>query len=93
MTGYSEQLAPEERKRRAAAVVKAAKLVRRLGFRQVAGRPGFWYHQDMDQESIFCFTGDHPVESIGDIISHVYYDGVQAGEWEARNAIRKAIGV
>lgn len=93
MNGYTERLDPAEARRRQVATAKGERIVRKLGFRQVAGRPGWWYHEQLDNASGFHLTGDQPVETVEEVIVHIYLDGLQTGISQAQHRLRKALGV
>ncbi len=80
MTSEAAELDPAEQRRRAVAIAKATRIVRRLGFRQLIARPGWWYHEDLGQERAFALTLAHsPVESVGDVLCNVFDHGAAHG--------------
>lgn len=87
------ELDPAEQRRRTLAKSKATRLARSLGFRQVAGRPGWWFHPDIDPAHVFLLSGPQPVEDAGTLITQVFYDGIQAGMQHARKKMREAVGL
>ena len=79
MTSSASELTPAESSRRAAAIAKANKIVIRLGFNRVAGRLGWWYHEELGQERTFPLTVAHmPVENVGEVLAHVFDKGVHS---------------
>lgn len=94
MTGHTEQPEPAEAKRRSAAVSKAEKLVRRLGFRTVPARSGWWYHDDLGPERSFPLTLTHsPVENVGEVLGIVFDHGHAHGQAQVQRLIRQAAGL
>ena len=87
------ELEPAEQRRRATARAKATKLVRSLGFRQVAARPGWWFHPEIDASRLFHFTGDLPIEDVAEVIAHVHFDGLKTGSEHIRRKLREALGL
>ncbi len=91
---FSNELEPAEQRRRASAIKRAEKLCRRLGFREVAARPGWWYHEQCDQALTFrltCQIGG--AQTVEDVIGLVVFTAQQAGMEKARAQLRKALGL
>ncbi len=91
---HSTELEPSEQRRRAAELKRAVKLCRSLGFRQVAARPGWWYHEGCDQEMTFHLTHPSgPVQTMEDVFCMVIFTAHQAGIEKARDQLKKALGL
>jgi hypothetical protein len=94
MTSEAAELDPAEQRRRAVAIAKAVRLVRRLGFRPVIARTGWWYHEDLGQERSFALTVAHnPVETVGDVLCNVFDHGAAHGRAHVQNLILQAAGL
>lgn len=90
----STELDPAERRRRAAALKRAEKICGDLGFRQVAGRPGCWYHEQGDPKLIFHLTaGQVSAESVSDVIGLVIFTAGLDGANKVRGQFRRALGL
>jgi hypothetical protein len=91
---FSNELEPAEQRRRASAIKRAEKLCRRLGFREVAARPGWWYHEGCDPEMTFQLTHPSgPVQTTEDVFCMVFFTAHQAGIEKARAQLKKALGL
>lgn len=93
MTGDSERLTPEEARRRASERKRIQKLATRYGFRTVAGRPGCFYHPDIDQAVVFDWSEAPGLLNVEDLIVNAYCQGVTQGRAFQRNKMREALGV
>lgn len=94
MTSEAAELTPEERKRRKAELAQGEKVARKHGFRPVAARPGWWYHEDIRPEHCFPFTVEHcTVESQGDLLSYIFEQGRRQGTSEVRTMARAVFGL
>jgi len=88
------ELDPEERARRAAAVKNAETLVKKLGFRPVPARPGFWWHEEIGSGISLPLTTRHmPVETMGDLVAAIFTHGQFYGESQVRQQLRKTLGI
>lgn len=81
-----------EQRRRKASQARAARLLRAFGFRTVAGRPGHWYHPEIDPSVIYDFAANPPADA-GDVLDQVFFRGLMLGQEHAQTRIKQALGL
>jgi hypothetical protein len=91
----STELEPSEQKRRAAALKRATKICRALGFRSVAAKPGWWFHEQIGPEVVFALTRPpgSEVASAAEVIEQVFVTARAHGVRQVRADIRAALGL
>lgn len=87
------ELDPAEQRRRTLARNHAERIARRMGFRSVAARPGFWYHEDEDQGIVFNLSGPHPIENEREALNRFAMGMFKAGIEDQRKQAREALGL
>jgi len=91
---FESEMDPAEQKRRAAALKRAVTMVRGLGFREVAGKPGWWYHEQGEQDDLFALTTNgSPIRDAADVFGLVIFSAKLMGATEVRGRIKRALGL
>ena len=84
----STELAPKEQRRR----TRAEKAAKAMGFRHVAGKPGWWWLEDIGAEHVFPLSVlGNEMETPGDVLVTVFWHGAKHGREQVRKKFWEAM--